>query len=226
MAHHPEQPDCASCHMPRAGSEDIAHEQVTDHRIQIVNGPSRNPHEGASKSGVLVLIGEEKASDRGLGLAYAQMAQRGDRVSGETALALLQKAEALEATTAKDAELHTELGFLEQRAGDIHAADREYRAALAADPDDGTARGDMAVLFAGTSDYATAVRLWQRVFDADPAQAAAGYNLALGQCQLGQKDDAEATLERLLRFAPDNQRARALAVALASGTRVCPDAQR
>jgi tetratricopeptide (TPR) repeat protein len=212
--------------MPRAGSEDIAHEQVTDHRIQIVNGPSRKPHEGASKSGVLVLIGDEKATDRELGLAYAQMAQRGDRVSGETALALLQKAEALEAATAKDAELHTELGFLEQRAGDVHAADREYRAALAADPDDGTARGDMAVLFAGTNDYATAVRLWQRVFDADPAQAAAGYNLALGQCQLGQKDDAEATLKRLLRFAPDNQRARALGVALASGTRVCPDAQR
>jgi Flp pilus assembly protein TadD len=207
--------------MPRAGSEDIAHEQVTDHRIQIVSGASRNPHEGASKSGVLVLIGEEKATDRELGLAYAQMAQHGDRVSAETALTLLQKAEALEAATAKDAELHTELGFLEQRSGDIHAADREYRAALVADHGDGTARGDMAVLFAGTNDYETAVRLWQRVFDADPAQAAAGYNLALGQCRLGQKDDAEATLKRLLRFAPDDQRARSLAVALAGGAQIC-----
>jgi predicted Zn-dependent protease len=70
------------------------------------------------------------------------------------------------------------------------------------------------------------VRLWKRVFDADPAQAAAGYNLALGECRLGQKGDAEATLERLLRFAPDNQRARALAAALAGGTRACPGAQR
>ena len=173
--------------MPRAASEDIAHEQVTDHRIQIVS-EHRDRTRHASKSGTLVPIGNEKASDRELGLAYAQMAQRGDRASGETALALLRKAEALEAATAKDAELHTELGFLEQRSGDIHAADREYRAALAADPDDGTARGDMAVLFAGTGDYATAVRLWQRVFDADPAQTAAGYNLALGQCRLGQKD--------------------------------------
>ncbi len=34
-AHHPEQPDCATCHMPRETSVDIAHEQVTDHRIQI-----------------------------------------------------------------------------------------------------------------------------------------------------------------------------------------------
>jgi Flp pilus assembly protein TadD len=221
-AHHPEQPDCARCHMPRGASEDIAHEQVTDHRIQIVNGASRNSQEGAGKSGALVPIGHEKGSDRELGLAYAQVAQeRGDRASGEMALTLLRKAEALETATAKDAELHMEAGFLEQRSGDIHAADSEYRAALAADPNNGTARGDMAVLFAGTGDYATAVRLWQRVFDADPAQAAAGYNLALGQCRLGQKDDAEATLKRLLRFAPDDQRGRALAAALAGGAQPC-----
>jgi Flp pilus assembly protein TadD len=207
--------------MPRGASEDIAHEQVTDHRIQIQspNTATHIPHEPAS--GALVPIGDEKPTDRELGLAYAQMAQHGDRQSGEVALMLLRKAEAL--GTAKDAELHTELGFLEQRSGDIHAADREYRAALSADPDDGTARGDMAVLFAGTGDYATAVRLWQRVFDADPAQAAAGYNLAMGQCRLGRKDDAEATLKRLLRFAPDDQQARGLAAALAGGKQACPD---
>jgi predicted CXXCH cytochrome family protein len=230
--HHPEQRDCATCHMPRAASEDIAHEQVTDHRIQIqiANTASQSPRSTAigraAKSGTLVPIGEEKSTDRELGLAYAQMAQHGDRPSGETALALLRKAEALEPATARDAELHTELGFLEQRSGDIHAADREYRAALAANPDDSTARGDLAILFADTGDYATAVRLWQRVFDADPAQAAAGYNLALGQCRLGQKDDAEMTLKRLLRFAPDDQRARALASAFAGGTRHCPDGKR
>jgi Flp pilus assembly protein TadD len=226
-AHHPEQPDCVTCHMPRGVSEDIAHEQVTDHRIQIVNTASETPSgtvmERASKSGTLVPIGAEKASDRELGLAYAQMAQHGDRVSGQTALTLLRKAESLETATAKDAELYTELGFLEQRAGDISAADREYRAALTADPDDGTARGDMAVLFAGTGDYATAVRLLQRGFDADPAQAAAGYNLAPGQCRLGQKDDAEATLKQRLRFAPDDQRARSLATALAGGGQHCGD---
>ena len=224
--HHPEQQDCSTCHMPRSASEDIAHEQVTDHRIQIAARRPRPAAEHAGRSGALVPIGEEKTSDRELGLAYAQVAKSGDRASGQTALTLLRKAEALETATTKDAELHTELGFLEQESGDIHAADREYRAALAEDPDDGTARGDVAVLFAETGDYATAVRLWKRVFDADPGQAAAGYNLALGECRLGQKGDAEATLERLLRFAPDNQRARALAAALAGGTRACPGAQK
>jgi predicted CXXCH cytochrome family protein len=227
-AHHPEQPDCARCHMPRSASEDIAHEQVTDHRIQIVKGAiAEHRSKIVSKGGALVPIGEEKVSDRELGLAYAQVAQQqGDRASGEMALTLLRKAEALELATAKDAELHTEPGFLEQESGDIHAADREYREALTADPDDGTARGDLAILFARTGDYGTAVRLWQRVFDADPTEAAAGYNLALGECRLRQKAEAEATLKRLLRFAPDDQRARALAAALAAGARACPDARR
>jgi tetratricopeptide (TPR) repeat protein len=223
--HHPEQQDCATCHMPRSASEDIAHEQVTDHRIQIADAPvsrARLAAERASRGGALVAIGEEKTTDRELGLAYAQVAESGVRPSGQKALTLLQKAEALEAATAKDAELHTELGFLEQESGDVHAADREYRAALAEDPDDGTARGDVAVLFAETGDYATAVRLWKRVFDANPAQAAAGYNLALGECRLGQKGDAETTLKRLLSFAPDNQRARAMAAALAGGGQACP----
>jgi Flp pilus assembly protein TadD len=222
VAHHPEQPDCATCHMPRSASEDIAHEQVTDHRIQI---PRSAAADRANKTEALAPIGEEKPNDRELGLAYAQMAQRGDQLSGETALNLLRKAEALETATTKDADLHTQLGFLEQESGDIHAADHEYRAALAADPDDGTARGDLAVLFAATGDYRTAVQLWKRVFEADPGEVAAGYNLALGQCKLGQKEDAEATLKRLLSFAPDDQRARALAAALAAGTKSCSDSK-
>jgi Flp pilus assembly protein TadD len=149
------------------------------------------------------------------------MAHRGGRDAEEKAQELLRRAEVLESATAKDAELHTELGFLEQQSGNIRGADREYRAALNADPDDGTARGDLAVLFAGTGDYETAVRLWQRVFDADPAETAAGYNLAIGQCRLGRKADAQSTLHRLLTFAPDNQRARALNEALANGIERC-----
>ncbi len=185
--HHPEQQDCATCHMPRAASEDIAHEQVTDHRIQIVNTASQMTHADSHVGGALMPIGHEETSDRELGLAYAQMAHRGDRASGETAQALLRKAEAQQAPGTKDAELHTELGFLDQEAGDIRTADREYRAALDADPNDGTARGDLAVLFAETGDYATAVRLWQQVFDADPAQAAAGLQPGAGAVPAGPK---------------------------------------
>lgn len=215
--HHPEQRDCAKCHMPRSASEDIAHEQLTDHRIQLPAHETRAPAAGAT----LEPVGSEHVTDRERGLAYAQMAQRGDRVSAELALSLLRNAETASGASARDPELHTELGFLEEKSGDLPGADREFRAALAADPNASAARGDLAVLFARTGDYATAVRLWQRVFDQDPSQSAAGYDLAVGQCRLGQKEDAQTTLKILLRFSPDDQRARALAVALAGGAEHC-----
>ncbi len=218
--HHPEQPDCANCHMPRGDSGDIAHEQVTDHRIQIVRPVLESATAGGVRIHELVPIGQETPGIREQGLAYAQLAQTGDRASAEMARTLLRKAEAMDAAV-PDPALHTELGFLEQLAGDIRAADREYRAALEADPNDGAARGDLAILFARTGDYATAVKLWQRVFTADPAQSAAGYNLALGQCRLGQPEEARTTLKRLLTFSPDDQRARKLAATLAGGTQPC-----
>lgn len=217
--HHPEQPDCASCHMPRTASEDIAHEQVTDHRIHIQRPGEKASHVAGGVE--LAPIGSEATGMRELGLAYAQFGQRGDQASAEMARTLLRKVEALQSAAALDAELHTQLGFLEQQSGNIAAADREYRAALRADPDGGAARGDLAVLFAKTGDYDTAVRLWQRVFAQDPAQSAAGYNLALVQCRMGEKQEAHATLTRLLLFAPDNQQARELAASIASGAQHC-----
>jgi tetratricopeptide (TPR) repeat protein len=215
--HHHEQPDCARCHMPRSASQDIAHEQVTDHRIQRPSNQSRAYTTGAE----LEPVGSQQVTDRERGLAYAQMAQHGDRTSTEKALELLRKSETIQSPAVSDPELHTELGFLEEQSEDIASADREYRAALAADPNASAARGDLAVLFARTGDYATAVKLWQRVFDEDPSQSAAGYDLAVGECRLGQKEDAQTTLKILLRFSPDDQRARALATAIAGGAEHC-----
>lgn len=217
-AHHPEQPDCASCHMPRRQSEDIAHEQVTDHRIQrpadLTQAAAAQP-----RSAELTPVGGGSPTDRDLGLAYAQMAQRGDRGSGERALALLRKAEAL--STAPDAELHTELGFLDQRNGDGKAAAHEYEAALLASPQDSTAAGDLAVLEAQGGDYRSAVKLWSEAFAADPTQIAAGFNLAVGQCMLGDAHAAAETLKRVLVFSPDNGRAREFAAALAGEQQKC-----
>ncbi len=215
LQHHPEQPDCASCHMPRSAATDVAHQQVTDHRIQLP-GQSRPAR---PTSDVLVSVGSETVSDRETGLAYAQLDRGGDRRSKELARILLHKA-ASEAS-GDDPELHTALGLLDQQGGDIEGADREYRAALAADPFETTARGNLATLFAATGDYVTAVRLWQRVVDEDPSQTSAAYDLAVGECHLGQKEDAAGTLRLLLSYAPDDQRARAFSMAIANGAQHC-----
>ncbi len=215
--HHQENPDCTFCHMPREETEDIAHEQVTDHRIQIESKPFSSPLAEEE----LVPIGGVHPGARDEGIAWAQLALRGDRAAGERAMQLLLQAEASDPAQARDTELHTELGFLEQLSGDRERAKREYEAALRADPLNGTAAGDLAVLDAQAGDAAAAVPLWQQAFTHDPGASAAGIDLALAQCRLGETAAAAQTLERVLLFAPDNDAARRLWLALKAGTEHC-----
>jgi predicted CXXCH cytochrome family protein len=215
--HHPEQPDCSSCHMPRSSTTDIAHEQVTDHRIQ------RYPaaRSTALPSDELVALNETRVSDRDLGLAYAQLAVHGNEQAARRAYKLLLSAEEAETRGQPDHELHTELGFLEQLMGQTEAAKHEYEAALKADAFDSVAEGNLALIEARSHQSASAVRLWQTAFDHDPAQLAAGENLAEVECGLGQRDAALTTLDRVLLFSPDDQRALSLQNAIRSGTMLC-----
>jgi predicted CXXCH cytochrome family protein len=107
--HHPENPDCTHCHMARPPSNDVAHEQVTDHwiRKRVSNEPLPKAVEGD-----LQVIGGAAADDRDLGLAYAQMAARGNEAAAQRALQLLQRAEHNEPDAGSDYALHTQLGFL------------------------------------------------------------------------------------------------------------------
>jgi tetratricopeptide (TPR) repeat protein len=216
-SHHPENLDCTFCHMPREETEDIAHEQVTDHRIQIALKPFTSPV-GAEE---LVPIGGAHPGARDEGVAWAQLALRGDRAAGERAMQILLQAESSDASQAADTELHTELGFLEQESGNRERAKSEYQAALRADPLNGTAAGDLAVLEAQAGEFARALPLWQQAFLHDPGASAAGIDLAVAQCRLGQVTAAAQTLERVLLFSPDNDSARHLSLALASGAAHC-----
>jgi len=229
--HHPENPDCASCHMPRARAADIAHEQVTDHRIPRIASPApAKPAGPAGMLGPLVAIGSEPgvagpSTVRDLGLAYAFAASRGDRQAGERAIALLTQAETQPGASA-DAALHEQLGFLNQMAGNKDAAASEYALALAADPHNSIAAGDLALLKAGDRQYGEAVALWERAFTEDPVQLKAGMNLAIVECGLGRREAALATLQRILTFSPDDAQAREMFSGMRSGTRVCgPRAQ-
>jgi tetratricopeptide (TPR) repeat protein len=215
--HHQENPDCTSCHMPREETEDIAHEQATDHRIQIASKPFISPV-GAE---ALAPIGGVHPSVRDEGIAWAQLALRGDRAAGERAMRLLLQAESAEPSQATDSEMHTELGFLEQESGDRERAKSEYRAALRADPLNGTAAGDLAVLDAQAGDFTAALPLWQAAFTHDPGAGAAGIDLAVAQCRMGQSAVAAQTLNRVLLFSPDNESARRFSLALAAGDGHC-----
>jgi len=199
--HHAEQPDCAKCHMPSRSTTDISHEQVTDHDIEARPDHSSLRFLDASAADELVPVGGFAAGDREYGLAYAQLAQRGDRRAATTALRLLTKAAQ---SGASDPELNVRLGYLRQVAGDTEAARASYTSVLQADPYEPSALADLAVLDAGSGRVQEAIRLLQRLVDDDPTQTAAGLNLAYIQCKLGRTAEALAVAQTLQRANPDD----------------------
>ncbi len=215
--HHEDNPDCTACHMPRQATEDIAHEQVTDHRIQIAGKAFHR----ATAGDALVAISGSEPTVRDEGIAWASLALRGDRAAGERALKLLLQAESGDAKQATDADLHVNLGFLEQAKGDRDRAAAEFEQALRADPWNETAGADLAVLDAREGDFAAAMPLLEKVFLDDPGASAAGMDLALAQCHAGDAAGAAKTLRRVLLFAPDDEGARRLSLALDGGRASC-----
>ena len=205
--HHPEQKDCAVCHMPTRPTSDISHEQVTDHNIQ--SRPTEGSTmqlRGLARSEDLVPVGSTTAGQRELGLAYAQLAERGDRAAAVKARRLLEDAEK---AGQADTRVHVQLGFLEQISGDRERARTEYEQALAGDAFESAALGNLAVLDAATGRATESVRLLDRLVRADPSQTAAGMNLAFLECRLGQPAEAAAVLQRLQALNPDNPQLRA-----------------
>lgn len=205
--HHPEQQDCAACHMPMRATSDISHEQTVDHDVEAQ--PSAKGEPGAIRDGeemVGIPVGGRVGGERELGLAYAQMAQRGDGKAEARAMPLLRAAEAKEGTP--DAVLHLTLGYLEQRAGSAEEARAEYVAALRQDPFAPVALGNLGVLDAGSGRLVESIRVLDRLVVADPGQTAAGLNLAFLECGTGQVEAAKQLVGRLLEWAPDAARVR------------------
>jgi hypothetical protein len=207
--HHPEQQDCAVCHMPSRPTTDISHEQETDHNIE-ARPSSAEPVLRLREFGFadeLTPVGKVSVGDRELGLAYAQLGERGDQQAGEKALRLLRQAEA---DGVADVQVHTQLGFLDQVSGHTASARAEYADALIENPDGTTIMGNLAVLDAGSGRAGEAVDLLQRVVDEDPSEAAAGLNLAFIECRMGDKGKALKILTGLARFDPDDPTLRML----------------
>ncbi len=199
LTHHPEQPSCAVCHMPSRDTTDISHEQVTDHNIERVQGPQQrasNKRQGEE----LVAVGGGSVSDRDLGLAYAQMAQRGDAAAGRRAFALLARAEQ---AGEHDEQLSLNLAFLQQVSGHSAEAREEYQQVLKTNPHEPAALSNLAVLQAASGHAQEAMALLSSLIIADPSQTSAGMNLILLQCGTAQPEAAKRTALRLAVSDPD-----------------------
>jgi tetratricopeptide (TPR) repeat protein len=197
--HHAEQQDCAICHMPSRNTTDISHEQVTDHDIE---SRPRSVERAVRASDLeMIPVGAFAADDRSLGVAYAQMAERGAPGAASKALRLLAGASA---AGNNDAELNKRLGYLRQATGDAAGARKAYAAALASDPWNASALGNLAVLDAQQGRLREAIALLDRLVTNDPSQTAAGLNLAFIECRLERKEEAAALVKRLLEVNPDD----------------------
>jgi tetratricopeptide (TPR) repeat protein len=117
--------------------------------------------------------------------------------------------------------LHAQLGFLDQMDGKSDEAVKEYRQALEEDAFNSLAAGDLALIEAQRHNAREAIRLWGDVFAHDPSQLKAGMNLAVTECGQGERDEALATLERMLLFSPDDGLARSFAAEIRAGRRGC-----
>jgi len=205
--HHTKQPDCTSCHMPANLSTDVAHTEVTDHRIP------RRPNSGpilenalAQPSSSLPRLVPFPASvatehdGRDLALAWATMAESGDPAMLKQAEQLLRKAAQ---QSPNDAAVLSSLAYVEQRRGAIQEARELYLRALAQDPNLLDAATNLGVIEANSGHLREAVTLWQGAFARAPGRSGIGMNLARAFCAARQLDQAREVAQRVLQFNPD-----------------------
>jgi tetratricopeptide (TPR) repeat protein len=205
--HHPEQADCTRCHMPASLSTDIAHTQVTDHRIprrsdtQTLHpllDSNRRPY---SPRLVPFPYSEDTEQDiRDLALAWAFLAQTGKDRAGSEAQRLLHIAVM---QSPNDPALLSALGFIEQERGAVDRARQLYQKALALEPDLIDAAANLGVIEANQGRLRESLRLWQNAFERAPARSAIGMNVARVLCGAGEFERARSSVLRVLEFNPD-----------------------
>ncbi len=213
LKHHPQQPDCTTCHMPSSLSADIAHTEVTDHRIR--TRPGLSPQllqDTISSKPALSLVpfpySKEAASDlRDEALAWQSLANGG---LSEAALYAEQSLRLAAKQGPNDPPILAGLAFVELNRGQLDRARALYEQALALDPNLVDAAANLGVIEARSGHFSRAVKLWEAAFERAPGKSAIGMNLARTLCEAGQTKEAKSYVERVLRFNPDLSEAKKL----------------
>ncbi len=212
--HHANQPDCSSCHMPANLSSDVAHTEVTDHRIprRPNTGPALVDAQTQPPPSLPRLVPfpdspEAERDDRDMALAWASMAENGDAAVVKQAEQLLRKAVQ---ESPKDAALLSSLGYVERRRGAINDAREFYQRALAQDTNLLDAATNLGVIEANSGHLREAVTLWEGAFQRAPGRSGIGMNIARAFCGAGQIGPAREFTTRVLQFNPDLDSAKKL----------------
>ena len=179
--------------MPASASSDVAHTEVTDHRIlrrpQIEAGLLQD---AGNKSSFPNLIPFPRTSTtevdpRDLALAWESLVESGMTAAEPQARSLLSKALK---QSPDDPALLSALGYIEQKHGATEDARALYQKALAIDPDLVDATTNLAVIEARAGNMGNAISLWQKAFEHAPARSGIGLNLARAYCDEGKVEEA------------------------------------
>jgi len=202
-AHHAENPDCTSCHMPRSGADNIPHVAWTDHRI--LKNPERpevvakDSNARASDGDTLVPVFSPGISARDTALAYYKGLLEGN-------FALQQKAyqglEAIKPSLPGDEDALVALGILSVERGDYKQAQELLQEVLKLDPGNLIALSNLGTLLAKSGDLQAAISLWRPAFERNKDVAGLAKNLAQVECIAGDPAAARTTLQKTLQYNP------------------------
>ena len=223
--HHSDQLDCTSCHMPSSLSTDVAHTEVTDHRIR--RRPEIAPQllqDRSTQTNLprLVPFPSQKSDDdvRDLALAWESLVISGMTAAAPEAERLLRSAAD---KSPNDPVLLSALGYSAQNKGDLNRARELYEKALAVDPMLIDAATNLGAIEANRGHLREALKLWQDAFLRAPGQSRIGMNIARLFCDSAQPNKARDYVLRVLEFNPDLPEAKNLLHRLNSGSPKCND---
>ncbi len=204
--HHADDPDCIACHMPASPSADVAHTQVTDHRIprrpqvspQLLQ--DANPQSPAPRLVPFQAVDKPDADARDFALAWASLAEGGMKEAEPEARIRLAKAIK---QSPDDPALLSSLGYIEQKHGAAEQARHLYQKALSIDPDLIDAGTNLGVIEAQDGHVDDALKLWRSAFQSAPDRSSIGLNIARAYCAEGKLLEARNYIHRVLEFNPD-----------------------
>lgn len=212
--HYRKEKDCTSCHMPASLSTDVAHTEVTDHRI--LRRPANGLTQQASISQLPELVPfphsqEAEQDTRELALAWQSMVDAGLNMAQSKTDRLMQAASQ---QFPGDPTILGALAYSAQKHGDDKEARALYNRALEQDADSIDAATNLGVLEANQGRTANAIKLWQTAFERAPGKSGIGMNLAHLYCETEQFEAARNAVLRVLHFNPDLDPAKRLLAGL------------
>jgi tetratricopeptide (TPR) repeat protein len=212
VQHHPDKPDCTTCHMPQLPTKDVAHTETTDHRIlRYPNVPllPRLEVRGPVGAPLVAFPASDAAlsSTRDFALAWEALAVRGVEGGPRAAVEFLQKAVK---ERPDDPAVLSALAYVDQLQKKEDEAQELYQRALKADPLNNESATNLGMIEARAGYLRQAAELWQAAFARVPNRSAIGMNLAIAFCSAGQKEEARKYVLRVIEFNPDYGRAKSL----------------